>query len=80
MPIMDGYETTQHIRNKMPAEIARIPILAMTAHAHISKDEKFKEYGMNDYVLKPFKEDEIHEALQKYISLRNNLQAKNPVQ
>ncbi len=43
MPIMDGYETTQYIRNEMPPEIAKIPILAMTAHAHIAKDNKFKE-------------------------------------
>ncbi|MEM9919880.1 MAG: response regulator [Bacteroidota bacterium] len=68
MPIMDGYETTQHIRNKMPAEIARIPILAMTAHAHISKDEKFKEYGMNDYVLKPFEPKQLFSKIAQYIN------------
>jgi CheY-like chemotaxis protein len=44
MPVMDGYEATKHIREEMPDSIATLPILAMTAHAHISKDEKFKEY------------------------------------
>ena len=66
MPIMDGYETTQHIRNNMPPEIAKIPILAMTAHAHISKDEKFKEYGMDDFVLKPFEPNQLFEKITKY--------------
>ena len=71
MPIMDGYETTQHIRNNMP-EIANIPILAMTAHAHISKDEKFKEYGMDDFVLKPFEPTQLFTKIAKYINRRSN--------
>jgi len=66
MPIMDGYETTQYIRNKMPPHIAKIPILAMTAHAHISKDDKFKEYGMDDFVLKPFEPNQLFEKITKY--------------
>jgi CheY-like chemotaxis protein len=66
MPIMDGYETTQYIRNNMPPEIAKLPILAMTAHAHIAKDEKFKEYGMDDFVLKPFEPNQLFEKITKY--------------
>ncbi len=66
MPIMDGYETTQYIRKNMPEEVAKIPILAMTAHAHISKDEKFKEYGMDDFVLKPFEPNQLFEKITKY--------------
>ena len=70
MPIMDGYETTHHIRHNMP-EIADIPILAMTAHAHISKDEKFKEYGMDDYVLKPFEPKQLFYKIAKYVNKNN---------
>lgn len=66
MPIMDGYETTAYIRNKMPPAIAQIPILAMTAHAHIAKDEKFKEYGMDDYVLKPFEPKQLFKKITQY--------------
>jgi len=68
MPVMDGYETTQYIRNKMPAAIANLPILAMTAHAHISKDEKFKELGMDDFVLKPFEPEQLFNKIAKYIN------------
>jgi len=71
MPIMDGYETTDYIRNQMPPHVARIPILAMTAHAHISKDQKFKEYGMDDFVLKPFEPKQLFQKIVKYVN-RNN--------
>lgn len=67
MPVMDGYEATKYIREQMPEEIATLPILAMTAHAHISKDEKFKEYGMDDYVLKPFEPENLFYKIAKYI-------------
>lgn len=66
MPVMDGYEATQYIRNHMPQEIAKMPILAMTAHAHISKDEKFRELGMDDFVLKPFEPQQLFQKIAKY--------------
>jgi signal transduction histidine kinase/DNA-binding response OmpR family regulator len=59
MPVMDGYEATNHIRTKMP-DRAHIPILAMTAFAHISKEDKFKEFGLDDFVLKPFNPDDLY--------------------
>ncbi len=72
MPVMDGYEATQQIRNNLPAHKACIPILAMTAHAHISKDGKFKEYGMDDFVLKPFEPQQLFNKIAKYVQQRNN--------
>lgn len=72
MPIMDGYEATNYIRNHMPA-ISGMPILAMTAHAHISKDEKFKEYGMDDFVLKPFEPKQLFNKIAKYVQRNNNI-------
>lgn len=67
MPVMDGYEATKYIREQFPPAKANMPILAMTAHAHISKDEKFKEYGMDDYVLKPFEPEDLFQKIAKYI-------------
>ncbi len=67
MPVMDGYEATKYIREQFPPEKAKMPILAMTAHAHISKDEKFKEYGMDNYVLKPFEPEDLFQKIAKYI-------------
>jgi len=38
----------------------------MTAHAHISKDEKFKEHGFDDFVLKPFDPKQLFSKIVKY--------------
>ena len=65
MPIMDGYETTAYIKANMP-ERANIPILAMTAFAHIAKEDKFKEYGLDDFVLKPFDPDDFYYKIAIY--------------
>jgi len=70
MPKMNGYEATQHIRQKMRPEIAQTPILAMTAHAHISQDGKFREYGMDDYVLKPFEPEQLFKKIGQYALIK----------
>jgi CheY-like chemotaxis protein len=67
LTLMDGYEATKYIREQFPPEKSNIPILAMTAHAHIAKDEKFKEYGMDDFVLKPFEPEDLFYKIAKYI-------------
>jgi len=76
MPVMDGYEATKYIREEMPHEVATMPILAMTAHAHIAKDEKFKEYGMDDFVLKPFEPEDLFYKIKKYISKNKKAEVK----
>ncbi len=55
MPIMDGYEATQHIRNsKQTAINSNIPIIAMTANAMHGDEQKCYDVGMDDYLAKPF--------------------------
>lgn len=71
MPVMDGYEATNFIRECLDETKAQITILAMTADAQIAKDDKFKRYGMNDYVLKPFKPKQLFEKLAYYINKSN---------
>jgi signal transduction histidine kinase/ActR/RegA family two-component response regulator len=68
MPVRDGFETAAYIRNEMDAELANIPILAMTAHAHISEDGKYHQYGMNDYILKPFKPNELFTKITYHLA------------
>lgn len=72
MPVMNGYEATSWIRKNLPPPKCNIPILAMTAHAYISKDEKFKEHGMNDYVLKPFEPEDLFFKISKHIKKGNH--------
>ena len=68
MPVMDGYEATSYIREQMPPEKSGIPILAMTAHAHISKEERFSTCRMDNFILKPFEPEELYYKVAKHVS------------
>jgi PAS domain S-box-containing protein len=72
MPVMDGYEATKYIREQMPPNKANTVIFAMTAHAHMAQDEKYKEYGMDDCVLKPFDPKQLFSKIAYYIHRNNN--------
>jgi PAS domain S-box-containing protein len=63
MPIMDGLEATALIR-ALPDSKARVPIVAMTANAMESDRERCLAAGMNDYVSKPIKAQELQMLLQ----------------
>ena len=56
MPGMDGYTATQEIRTTLKLDT---PILAMTAHAFPGERERCLSYGMNEYIAKPIKEEEL---------------------
>jgi CheY-like chemotaxis protein len=60
MPEMDGFETTISIRKKN----IEIPIIALTAHAMKGDREKCMEVGMNGYLSKPIKAEELKSELQ----------------
>src|SRR5450755_3946095 len=66
MPEMDGYTTTRLIR-QLPEPLCNIPIIALTADAMKGDKEKCLEAGMNNYISKPFKLDEIEEVLKNYM-------------
>ncbi|WP_338875865.1 response regulator [Spirosoma sp. SC4-14] len=63
MPIMDGYQTTRHIRNTLQSTI---PIIAMTAHALASEREQCLQAGMNDFLPKPFQMDDLDRMIKHY--------------
>ncbi len=63
MPEMDGFETTQYIRNSVKESISKTPIIAMTASALISEKNKCLASGMNDYISKPFQAKELYEKI-----------------
>ncbi len=72
MPIMDGTETIAYIREHIPN--IKTPILAMTAHANISKDNSFKTYGFDDYVLKPFEPEQFFEKIHYYLNRKGDFE------
>ncbi|MEO6187674.1 MAG: response regulator, partial [Ginsengibacter sp.] len=63
MPEMDGYTATREIRDDLKLEI---PIVAMTAHAFAGEREKCLSYGMNDYISKPIREDELRNLISQF--------------
>ncbi len=70
MPKMDGYDTTRFIRQSEIDIIKNIPIIALTANVSPLEREVCLGIGMNEYVGKPYKEDEL-------ISKMDNLIRKN---
>lgn len=67
MPEMDGYEATRQIRS-LTGEVAKIPIIAMTAYAMSGDLEKCLQSGMDDYIPKPLDVDEMLTLIKKYVS------------
>ena len=68
MPIMDGYEATEHIR-----EIdSNIPIIALTANVRKEDIQRTKDVGMNEYLNKPIEVTSLYNILLKYLSKNNN--------
>ena len=59
MPVMDGYQTTIEIRQKLTPPASGIPIIAITAYATDVKLKKCLEVGMNDYMIKPLNASEL---------------------
>ncbi len=64
MPHKDGIETTKAIRNNTCGNCSTIPIIALTAHAMKGDRERFMEAGMNNYLTKPVKLEQLTSTLQ----------------
>ena len=63
MPELNGYETTRLLRQLGND----IPVIALTANAIKGESDKCMEAGMNDYISKPFKEDEFLKTIARWL-------------
>jgi CheY-like chemotaxis protein len=69
MPVMSGLEATKEIRRAEQISGAHVPIIAMTAHAMKGDRERCLECGMDSYVSKPIRRQELMEALARVPSM-----------
>jgi len=67
MPCMDGYEATRAIRRQEP-DGARIPIIALTAHAIKGADAECIAAGMDAHLAKPLVRELLDEQLRRFLS------------
>ncbi|MBI1247895.1 response regulator [bacterium] len=72
MPVLDGFAATAEIRRLEKDLPRKIPIIALTAHAMKGDRERCLSHGMDSYVSKPFKPQELFETVE---SIRPLIQA-----
>jgi PAS domain S-box-containing protein len=67
MPEMDGFEATSIIREREVASGRHVPIIAMTAHALKSDEERCLASGMDAYIAKPIRTNELFATIERML-------------
>ena len=65
LPVLDGWEATRRL--KADPELARIPVVALTAHAMTGEEAKARAAGADDFLTKPVDEELLLEKLSRWL-------------
>jgi CheY-like chemotaxis protein len=68
MPVMDGYESTKQIKSQLKEQTT--VIIALTASAFEEERATALAAGCDDFIRKPFREEEIFEKMSQYLGVR----------
>jgi two-component system, cell cycle response regulator DivK len=68
LPRMDGWEATRRL--KSDPGLAHIPVIALSAHAMPSHEERARECGCDDFLTKPIDETLLFERIARYLGHR----------
>ena len=69
MPEMDGLEATAAIRSKEKLTGGHVPIVAMTAHAMADDEDRCRAAGMDGYLSKPLRPEQLDDLLRSYSTI-----------
>ena len=70
MPGIDGFEATRQIRQQLAGK--PMPIIALTANAMLGDREACEVAGMNDFLSKPVRQEELRLCLEKWLTPKSN--------
>ena len=80
MPYLDGVEATKQIRALKSEYAHRVPIVALTANAIKGVEQQFMAVGMNDYLPKPIRIEQLSAILKKWIPPQKIFPAGTPME
>ncbi len=79
MPVMNGYDAVKVIRSLEGSYFSEVPIIALTASALMDVKGKILDIGIDDYVTKPFRPDELYERITRHTIPKEALETVNEI-
>jgi CheY-like chemotaxis protein/HPt (histidine-containing phosphotransfer) domain-containing protein len=76
MPVMNGFDAAKHIRENISKTL---PMIALTANAIKGDNEKCLEAGLNSYLAKPFKEEDLMKMIAGMLNTHPSLNTQKKV-
>jgi two-component system, response regulator, stage 0 sporulation protein F len=70
MPVMNGLETVQYIRNKMLEPVCDLPVIALTAHNPNEFGQEIYLAGFNEILSKPYSVEKIQDLIDRYLNIK----------
>ena len=78
MPVFDGFDFVQVVRNPGACKIPKVPIIMLTGHAEKRNVLKAREFGITEFMCKPFSADTLYKRISAIFDRpRNFVESKS---